>query len=180
MSSKAAIRYAKALFALCRDENRVREVRTELDALASLLGDHRDLRDALLTPLHPADERKAVLNAVAERIPLSPVMRNFGNYLIDQRRLVALNAIVAEYARLADEEEGLLTAEVTSATELDTNRRERLREALSDRTGRSIRLDLKLEPDLIAGAIAKVGDLVIDGSLRTQLAQLRANLMKGS
>ena len=67
-----------------------------------------------------------------------------------------------------------------SASPLDNEREERLQRALADRTGRRIRLDVELDPTLIAGAIAKVGDLVIDGSLRTQLSQLRANLMKGS
>ena len=88
--------------------------------------------------------------------------------------------IFAEFGRLADENEGLVTAKVRSASPLDAEREERLKRALADRTGRRIRLDVELDPTLIAGAIAQVGDLVIDGSLRTQLGQLRANLMKGS
>ncbi len=180
MSSKAAIRYAKALFALGREEQRLAPLRTELESLASFLEAHSELREALLTPLYPAEERKSVLREIANRAELSPLLVNFSAYLIDRRRLIDFDDIFAEFSRLADEDEGLVTAKVRSASPLDAEREERLKRALADRTGRRIRLDVELDPTLIAGAIAQVGDLVIDGSLRTQLGQLRANLMKGS
>jgi F-type H+-transporting ATPase subunit delta len=73
-----------------------------------------------------------------------------------------------------------MTARVVSANPLDDRRKDRLRRALSERTGREVRLEVELDSSLIGGAIAQVGDLVFDGSIRTQLSQLRANLMKGS
>ena len=120
-----------------------------------------------------------MLRAVAEH-GLSPLVTHFCSFLIDQRRIVDFEAIAEEFARLADEEAGLLTAEVVSASPLDDRRKDRLRRALAERTGHEVRIEVSVEPSLIGGAIAKVGDLVIDGSLRTQLSQLRANLMKGS
>ena len=173
-------RYAKALFGLAEDDHRHREVRVELENLDSLFEGNRELRDALLTPLHPASDRKAALRAIAGRISGSPLVQNFISYLIDQRRLIDFHAIVDAYGEFADNAEGLLTAEVISASPLDDSRKDRLRRALSERTGREVRLDIKVDPALIGGAIAKVGDLVFDGSLRTQLGQLRANLTKGS
>ncbi len=180
MSSKASLRYAKALFALGKESQSLPALREEITGLAQLLETDSNLREVLLTPLHPADERKAVLLEVAGRGSLSPTVRNFTAYLIDRRRLIDLPEIVAEFNRLADEDEGLVTAKVISASPLDEEREQRLQRALSDRTGRRVRLEVELDPTLIGGAIAKVGDLVIDGSLRTQLGQLRANLMKGS
>ena len=177
---RAAHRYAKALFGLAEDDHRHREVRVELANLDSLFEGSRELRDALLTPLHPASERKAALREISGRASVSPLVQNFLSYLIDQRRLIDFQAIKAAYDELADNAEGLLTAEVTSAGPLDERRKDRLRRALSDRTGREVRLEIEINPALIGGAIAKVGDLVFDGSLRTQLGQLRANLTKGS
>ncbi len=179
-STTAARRYAKALFGLAKDERKVPEVRQELDSLAGLMRENGELRDALLTPLHPAEERKAVLAAIAERGSLSELLVSFTRYLIDQRRMVDFVTISDEYARLADEDAGLLTAQIISASALDDRRKDRLRRALSEQTGREVRLEFELDPDLIGGAIAKVDDLVFDGSLRTQLSGLRANLMKGS
>jgi len=176
----AAHRYAKALFGLAEDDHRHREVRDELGKLSSLFAESRELREALLTPLHPASDRKAALRQIADRISVSPLVKNFLSYLIDQRRLIDFEAIAAAYGELADEAEGLLTAEVISASPLDDRRKDRLRRALSERTGREVRLEIEVDPALIGGAIAKVGDLVFDGSLRTQLGQLRANLTKGS
>ena len=180
MSSKASLRYAKALFALGKEEQNIQSLRSEVARLAELLAEHSDFREVLLTPLHPANERKAVLLKVAERAELSHLLKNFTAYLIDRRRLIDFPEIAEEFSRLADEDEGLLTAKVRSASPLDEEREQRLQRALSERTGRRVRLDIELDPTLIGGAIAQVGDLVIDGSLRTQLGQLRATLMKGS
>jgi F-type H+-transporting ATPase subunit delta len=179
-SSAAARRYARALFSLAKDEHRVREVGNELDLLAKLFDESVELRDALLTPLHPVEERKAVLRAVSEREQTSATLQNFYSFLIDQRRLVDFPGIHEEYKRLSDEDAGLMTAEVVAASPLDDRRRDRLRRALSERTGREVQLDIRVDPELIGGAIARVGGLVFDGSLRTQLSQLRANLTKGS
>lgn len=180
MKGGAAHRYAKALFGLASDEHRQREVRAELDQLTALFGESPELRAALLTPRHPAQQRKSALAAISERAGVSPLVRKFLSYLIDQRRLIDLGAIARAYAELADQAEGLLTAEVISAGPLDERRKDRLRRALSDRTGREVKLEIEIDPGLIGGAIAKVGDLVFDGSLRTQLGLLRANLTKGS
>ena len=180
MKGGAAHRYAKALFGLAQDEHRHREVRAEIENLGSLFEGSRELRDALLTPLHPADERKAALRAIASGAGVSPLVQNFLGYLIDQRRLVDFNGIIAAYGELADEAEGLLTAQVVSASPLDDRRKDRLRRALSERTGQEVRLEIEVDPSLIGGAVAKVGDLVFDGSLRTQLGQLRHNLTGSS
>jgi F-type H+-transporting ATPase subunit delta len=180
MAGGAAQRYAKALFGLAQDEHRHREVRAELERLVGLFTGSRELSATLLTPMHPAAERKAVLRALATRANVSPLVQNFLGFLVDQRRIVQFEAIVAAYGQLADEAEGLLTAEVRVASPLDDRRKDRLRRALSERTGREVKLQIEVDPSLIGGAIAKVGDLVFDGSLRTQLTQLRANLTKGS
>jgi F-type H+-transporting ATPase subunit delta len=176
MASGAAQRYAKALFGLAQDERRHREVRAELERLAGIFAGSREIGAALLTPMHPAAERKAALRALAGRESVTPLVQNFLGFLVDQRRLIQFESIVQAYNALADEAEGMLTAEVKVASPLDDRRKDRLRRALSDRTGREVKLQIEVDPSLIGGAIAQIGDLVFDGSLRTQLAQLRANL----
>lgn len=174
----AAQRYAKALFGLAQDERRHREVRAELERLAAIFAGSREIASALLTPMHPAAERKAALRALAGRESVSPLVQNFLGFLVDQRRLIQFEAIVAAYCAFADQAEGMLTAEVKVASPLDDRRKDRLRRALSARTGREVKLEIEIDPSLLGGAIAKIGDLVFDGSLRTQLSQLRTNLTK--
>ncbi len=178
-TTAAARRYARALFQIAREDRRVGEVLDELDTLATMLDENESLRDALLTPLHPVEERKAVMKSVSQGSGVSASVANFYSYLIDQRRLVDFYGIREEYQRLADEDAGLMTAVVTTASPLDDRRKDRLRRALSERTGQEVQLDIQIDPTLIGGAIAKVGGMVFDGSLRTQLSKLRANLTKG-
>jgi F-type H+-transporting ATPase subunit delta len=178
-SAGAARRYARALFGLARDAGEVDAVRGELASMAAVLGETPELRRALFRPLHPASERKAALAALAERLGASAILRNFLQFLIDQRRLIDFATIHAEYERLADEASGRLRAEVKSASPLAKPQVERLREALSRKSGRDVAIDdVILDASLLGGVVAKVGDLVFDGSLRTQLRQLRASLTK--
>ena len=179
-TSAAARRYARALFELAREDHRVSDVRDELGRVSASLDESAELREALFTPLHPVEQRKKVLEAVAASLELSTTMKHFLSLLIDRRRLVDFPAIVDEFARLADESSGLMTAEVTAASPLDERRKDRLRRALSQATGREVRLEVTIDPKLIGGAIAKVGDVVFDGTLSAQLGQLRATLTKGS
>jgi len=173
-----ARRYAKALFELARDQGKVAEVRAELERMAELFDAHAELRDVLLQPLHPAAQRSAVLQAVAERLGASPLLRHFYTFLIDQRRLVSFDTIVDDYGRLADAEAGLTQARVRSASPLRDDQLDRLRSALSARTGMRVELEVEVDEALLGGVVAQVGDLVFDGSLRSQLEQLRANLVR--
>jgi F-type H+-transporting ATPase subunit delta len=179
-ASAAARRYARALFALARETSGVDSVRAELERLAALFDTEPELREALFRPLHPVAERRAVLERVSERISASEQVRHFGAFLIDQRRLVDFDAIREEYIRLADAAAGRTHARVVCASPLSEPQRERLRRALAQRAGQEVELQVEVEPALLGGAIASVGTLVFDGSLKTQLAQLRSSLTRGS
>ncbi len=178
-SSAAARRYARALFALAKETENVADVRRELDELAALLDENPALGRSLFRPLHPAAQRRGLLRAVCARAGTSRRLRNFYFFLIDQRRLVDFNAIRHAFGRLADEADGRTRAEVVSATPLRDDQRNRLRQALSVRTGHRVEMSEAVDPSLLGGVIARVGGLVFDGSLRTQLSQLRANLTRG-
>jgi F-type H+-transporting ATPase subunit delta len=177
--SAAARRYARALFSIASEQDAVESARSELARLAALLDEQADLRHAVFRPLHPVGERRAVLRKLCERLGISASVRNFLSFLVDQRRLIDFATIRREYERLADEAAGRLRAEVVSASELPPAQRERLKSALARHTGREIELDVVVDPSLIGGAVAKVGGVVFDGSLRTQLQQLRDTLTRG-
>jgi len=176
--SAAARRYAKALFELAKESGRVAEIGGELASIGDLLEGNPELHNVLFRPLHPVAQRRAVLDGVTERLGASPTVRSFFSLLIDQRRLVDFPGIRDEFERLASEDAGLRRAEIVSAGALRDDQLERLRRALSTRTGGEVEITVRVDPSLLGGVIAKVGDLVFDGSLRTQLRQLRANLAR--
>jgi F-type H+-transporting ATPase subunit delta len=177
-STAAGRRYAKALFAIAREDGSIEATTRELSALADLLDGNPDLQKALFRPLHPVAERRSALRSVADRLGSSATLQNFYSFLVDQRRLIDFATICSEFARLAAEAEGRTDGRITSAHPLDDATRERLVAALSRRTGRQVSVEVAVDPDLIGGVVAQVGDLVFDGSLRTQLEQLRTNLTR--
>jgi len=178
-SAAAARRYAKALFSLASEQNRVAELRAETARLGKLLSESAELHAVLFQPLHPVAERRAVLAAVAAKLEASPLLRSFLSLLVDQRRLVDWAEIEAEFGRLADASAGLTQARVRSAAPLSDAQRTRLQRALEQKSGGRVQLEVEVDPTLVGGAIAQLGDLVYDGSLRTQLQQLRASLARG-
>lgn len=178
-SSAAARRYARALFSLASESGSVEAVRGELDALAATLESNSEIRNAIFRPLHPGAERRAVLESLCDRLGSSPSVRNFCALLVDQRRVIEFAAICEAYAVLADDAAGRTRASVVCASPLSDAQQERLRRALSARTGRQVELDVEVDRSLLGGAVASVGGLVFDGSLRTQLEQLRGSLTRG-
>jgi F-type H+-transporting ATPase subunit delta len=178
--SAAARRYARALFALARESQSTDAVRGELSAMAGLFGESPELSHALFRPLYPAEQRRAVLESVAQRLGTSDTVRHFLAFLIDQRRLVEFETIREEYERLADAAAGRTVANVVTASPLSDAQRQRLSRALSERTGQQVELSVEIDPSLVGGAVARVGTVVFDGSLETQLAQLRSSLTRGS
>lgn len=177
-SAAAARRYAKALFRIASEDGNVDAIGGQLAALGDLLASNDELHAALFRPLHPVEERRAVLAKVVEKLGASETLQRFCAFLVDQRRLIDFAAIRGEFERLAAEADGRTEARITSARPLDDATRDRLVSALSARTGRQVSATVEVDPTLIGGVVAQVGDLVFDGSLRTQLAQLRSNLTK--
>ena len=172
----AALRYAKALFGLAQEAGAVESTRAELDRVAGAITTVPTLADVLVLPMYPAAERRAALQRLAGPLGLSPLLTHFLSFLIDQRRTRDLAAIHEDYVRLAEEAAGRVRGEVVSATPLDPAQLDRIRAALARRMGRELDLAIRVDPALLGGLVARVGDLVFDGSLRTQLAQLRAQL----
>jgi F-type H+-transporting ATPase subunit delta len=176
-SATAPRRYARALFSLANEENRVAAVRDELRRFGAALEASPELQSVLLQPLHPAAERRRVLEALAEKLGASSLLRRFYAYLIDQRRLVGFAEIEAEFARLADEAAGRAKARVKTAQPLTAEQEARLARALAARAGRAVQLEIEVDPTLVGGLVAQLGDTVYDGSLKTQLVQLRSALV---
>ena len=175
-SSAASRRYARALFGLAQESEKVPEVGVQVDTMKRLFEASPDLRNALFRPLHSASERAAALRGVCELAGLQSVVRSFMLFLIDQRRLVDFDGICDEFQRLADEAAGRLRAEIVTSSPLSNEQRARLARVLSERTGRSVDLEIRVDPDLIGGAVAVVDGALFDGSLKTQLMQLRESL----
>ena len=124
-------------------------------------------------------QRKKLLLRIAELLKLSPLVSNFLKLLFDKLRLAALPGIAQVYQHLSDELENLKRAQVKSAVPLDEDTQKRLGQALEELTKSKVVMEFEEDPAIIGGVIARVGDLVLDGTVRSQLYSLRESLIKG-
>jgi F-type H+-transporting ATPase subunit delta len=177
MGGSVARRYARALFGIGVDAGNYETLGREIDDLAGLLSASSELRNALENPVFKLDEKRAVLEQILPRVTPTAEVRRFILLLLDRRRLVLLPAIARAYRDLADAHAGRVRARVTSAEPLSAAAVEGVRRALAQRTGKQVIVETDVDPELIGGIVARVGDLVLDGSVRTQLADLRTKLV---
>jgi len=174
-----ARRYAKALLLIGKEDGQAEKYREELDSITGLISGKKQLEQAISNPLYDAAGRKRVLQAVVEKTGLSDVMRAFLFLLFDKGRIGFLANINDFYQKLADELKGIARATLVSATELSDEAVEKIQEALSRKTGKNIQLEVKQDPSLIGGIVTRIGDLVLDGSIKTQLLNMRESLKRG-
>ena len=185
MPSTVSLRYARALVdALTGQRTAVspgalETIPAQLDAFESLLRENAELRILFSTPAISTAKKRAVLAELAPRMELEQLTRNFLSVVIQHDRMNLLGEIAAAFRTLLDERTGVAVAEITTSRPLDETEKQELAGALAVRTGRKVRMNFSLDPGLIGGVTARVGSTIYDGSVRGQLARLRADLIAG-
>ncbi|CAN2039352.1 ATP synthase subunit delta [Candidatus Magnetomoraceae bacterium gMMP-15] len=174
-----ARRYAKALLILGKENGQAEIYGEELNDFAQLLADNKNLERTLINPLHSATGRRNVLTAVLKESQLSKEINSFLNLLFDKGRMGFLSSINDFYQKLADELKGVARASLISATELSSEAVEKIQTALSKMTGKEVVLEVEHDPGLIGGIITRIGDLILDGSIKTQLFNMKESLRRG-
>jgi len=177
LGGSIARRYAKALFEIGVAEGNYEKLGQELEDLARAYGESAELRLALENPMIKPSEKTAILKALLPRVAPSPSVQRFAQLLLERGRIGLLRGAARAYRTLADERAGQVRATVTSAAALGAPELDRVRRALEARTGRKVIVQTAVDPGLIGGVVARVGDLVLDGSVRTQLEEMRHRLL---
>lgn len=171
-------RWARAIFEIGKETGTLAALTREIGAFADLYGSNAELAEVLDNPLVPEPQREGVIVDIAGRLNLSETARSSLRLLAQKRRLRALPDVARQLARLADEEAGVIRAEVTSAADLSPSYLDRLRGELERATGKRVAITHRKDPSLIAGVVTKIGDQVIDGSVRARLAGFREALLR--
>lgn len=174
-----AKRYAKALFAVGKEENAVELYAQALNIMGSLYAQAPPVQDALTNPMYPLEVRVKVVRDIMASMEASDVITRFMALLVEKKRAVALPEIAEAFQGLVDADKNMCRATVISATELNTAMRVKVESALSSLTGKEVAVTATVDPSIIGGIIAKVGDLVLDGSIKSQLNGLKESI-KGS
>lgn len=171
-------RWARAVFEIGKEAGTVARLEADLSAFASTYSENEELAGVLDNPLVPETSREAVLVEIAGKMGLSDAAKSTLRLLARKRRLPALPDIARQLARLADEDQNVMRAEVTSAAPLSSAYLDKLRAALEKATGRKVVVTHTQDPSLIGGVVTKLGDRVVDGSVRARLTSFRESLLR--
>jgi F-type H+-transporting ATPase subunit delta len=174
-----AKRYSKALFSLAQDGGWVGQYGKELDDFVQLLKDNPELADAVQNPLFPEATRKSLFKSVVDRTEMSPVVRSFINLLLEKKRVQHLGEIAEYYHKLIDEHSNVARAQIKAATQLDEQVIQEIAQTLENMTGKRIVVEFEQDPSLIGGVVARIGDLVLDGSVKRQLINFKESMKRG-
>lgn len=171
-----ARRYAKALFVVGKEQENYEEYNQTLQGVAGLYVSNPEVADALTNPLYPMDIRGKVMAGMVRSMGVDKIMGNFLNLLVEKKRAEILPEIAEEFQAMVDDEKNISHGQVISAIELSAELQANVQTTLEKLTGKKVKLTTSVDPSIIGGIIAKVGDLVLDGSIKTQLAGLKDSI----
>ena len=169
--------YARSLFEVAKEHDVLDDVHDQLGQFADALNDNRELTVFFFSPYFSSEEKKNGLESTVTGA--EPIFMNFLEALLERHRMPAIFRIRARFERLWDEENHLLPVEVTSSVELDKETVESIGDRIGEQTGQKIELSTKVDPEILGGIVLRVGNFVLDASIRNRLNQLRKQVARG-
>ena len=170
--------YGRSLFEVAREQGKLDELREQLGQLADALDAKRELAMFFFSPYFSTKEKQQALGRLLDGA--DPAFVNFLELLIENHRMPVIFRIRQEYERLWEEENKTLPVQITSAIALDEQTTESLGKTIGERAGRKVTLAARVDPDILGGIIIRVGNSILDASIRNRLEQLRRHVAQGA
>jgi ATP synthase F1 delta subunit len=168
--------YSRSLFEVAKDEGKLDLIRDQLGEFADAVDSNRNLQIFLFSPYFSTEEKQDGLGRAL--VDADPNLVNFLELLLENHRMPAIFRIRRQYDDLWSEENKLLPVHVTSAVELDESTVEHIGATIGEQTGRKIELDSIVDPDILGGIVLRVGNSILDASIRNRLDHLRKQVAK--
>jgi ATP synthase F1 delta subunit len=169
--------YARALFDAAKDHDVLDEVHEQLGQFAEALNDSRDLMQFFFSPYFSSEEKKDALSRAVK--DADPRFMNFLEALIERHRMPVVFRIRTQFERLWEDERALLPVILTSAVDLDEKIVRQIGDQVGEQTGRTVELSSNVDPDILGGIVLRVGNFILDASIRNRLEQLRKQVAQG-
>ena len=170
-------RYATALADVVLKSGQIEPVKTELKTWEQMIVANAELQNAFRNPAIAHASKEKVLESLLAKAKPSPTTSNFLRVLLRNSRLTELADINRRFESVLEERSGAAIADVTSARELSADQREQLKTNLERLTGKQIKFNFAIDPDLIGGVVTRLGSTIYDGSVRTQLENLKEEMI---
>jgi F-type H+-transporting ATPase subunit delta len=168
--------YARSLFEVAKEQDKLDAVREQLGEFADALAETRDLQVFFFSPYFSTAEKEEGLDRVVSGA--DPVILNFLKLLIEKHRMPVLFRIRVNFEEMWEEENKLLPVQITSAVELDSKTVKQLGERIAEQTDRKVDVSAEVDPDILGGIVVRVGNSVLDASVRNRLEQLRRQVVR--
>lgn len=179
IGSKISRRYAKALLSLGEEDGRYLKYGEDLKEFTRFCTENSEFSRVISSQLFPVEDRKKILEAVLNKSKLTDIVNNFLKLLVDKNRMGAISEISEYYSKLTDEISNITRAEVITARPLNKAALGKLEKTLADLVSKEIKMEVSEDEALIGGLVVKIGDLVLDGSVKAQLEGLKESLKRG-
>ncbi|PTX57003.1 ATP synthase F1 subcomplex delta subunit [Litoreibacter ponti] len=177
ISQGIAARYATAVFELSKEDKKLKQLEADVDTLDAALKDSADFRDLISSPLYSREQQAGAIEAIADKMKLTPTIANTLSLMANKRRLFVLPQLLGALRGLIADEKGEVTADVTAAKALTKAQQDKLAKSLKASVGKDVKINMAVDESLIGGLIVKVGSKMIDTSIRSKLSSLQ-NSMK--
>jgi F-type H+-transporting ATPase subunit delta len=168
--------YSRSLFEVAKEQDKLDAIRDQLGEFTDALNDNRDLQVFLFSPYFSTVEKKEGLHKVIGGA--DPAFANFLDLLVEKHRMPALFRIRRQFEERWQEENRLLPVQVTSAIELDDETVEQISSRIAEQTDRRIELSTEVHPEILGGIVLRVGNSILDASIRNRLEQVRRQLAR--
>jgi len=176
-----ARRYAHALFAIGKGQGlaQLEAYGNTLSSLSNMLQESPNFEKLLHAPIISPTEKMSVLDTILAKLEADPVMAGFCHLLAEKNRLDNLASIAKAFGTLLDREKGIVRGTVTTAINLDAEQRDNIAQDIEKKAGKSVKLGFDVDPDILGGIVLRLGDTVLDASLRAQLTALIDTIKRG-
>jgi F-type H+-transporting ATPase subunit delta len=168
--------YSRSLFEVAKEQDKLDAIRDQLGEFTDALNDNRDLQVFLFSPYFSTVEKKEGLHKVLDGA--DPAFQNFLDLLVEKHRMPTLFRIRRQFEERWQEENRLLPVQVTSAIELDDETVEQISSRIAEQTDRKIELTTDVNPEILGGIVLRVGNSILDASIRNRLEQVRRQLAR--
>jgi F-type H+-transporting ATPase subunit delta len=168
--------YARSLFEVAQEQGKLDDVRDQLGEFADALDSNQEMQVFFFSPYFSTPEKEEGLDKVVTGA--EPILQNFFKLLIEKHRMPAVFRVRRSFEELWQRENKLLPVEVTSAIELDQNTVKQIGDRIGEETGQKIELSERVDPDILGGLVVRVGNSIIDSSIRARLDSLRRQVAK--
>ncbi len=170
--------YARSLFEVAKEHGKLDVVRDQLGQVAEAVAGDRDLQTFFFSPYFSTKEKSEGLTKAL--VDVDPTVLNFLELLVEKHRMPALMRIRRVYDRLWEQENKVLPVQITSAVSLDPEVVRQLGDRIGQQTGQRVELTADVQPDILGGIVLRVGNQILDASIRNRLEHLRRQVAKGA